>query len=360
MKSLQILTVFAAILIAQNFAYSQLDVWNSPDSCEWFFSQPMTQLPPLSSDMPLDIMVSWIVIDSLCRTAADDVLWQRMMTTTQDSMKLGLKYLYKLMEYDPLLLKQYRLDLDYNQVHWKTTPNSLLLFVMGAYQQRFGRVSDVIKLLMDAGYALHVRVDNITSRESWDHSHIPPGWADRFCADLYVLDNIKGKKLYPKCNELPGIRRKQSSEFERMDEQNCKRIYWGRPQRCYCIYDDSVFYEKYGPDYMKVSEEYIVFADIRPLNSNRRPVYGWKSDAIIFNYFTGSSFVSGTPRNYADSTSYGPLEPANPKFGAVPLIFPIVNGMVQDPENFFGYGIEVPVAVFKQNLRATINNFLGL
>lgn len=345
MNLMKLIVVFC-LSISGDVATAQVEVWRSQDSCDWFFSRPSLRIPNLSSDMSLETMISWIVVDSLCRIASDEILWERLQTVPINSFRVGLKYLYKLMDFDPLLFIQYQFDCMNAGLHLKNTPNSLLFAWVRAYQQRFGNVNDVVKLMLASSYILHVQVVGKSSRMTTDYSRIPPILADVYCADLFVIDNMKGKRLYPRCEYLsePPTTVKEKSGNRTTD--NCKSIYWGRPHHeSDANIEDSLFYQKYGPDFMSVGSEYIVFIGLHPRNSNRRPVNGWKSDAIVFN-FTSSSGNS-------------PLEAMNTKFGSTPLVFPVVGGLVIDADNFFGYGTTVPVMAFKQKLNDLISNFIG-
>ena len=73
--------------------------------------------PVLRTDMPLDIMISYILADSLLRFGDSDQVkdfLQRVekgkVTSDNDTLRYAYKYLHKIMDYDPMLFSNFFLN----------------------------------------------------------------------------------------------------------------------------------------------------------------------------------------------------------------------------------------------------------
>ncbi len=67
--------------------------------------------PPLQSSMPLDVMLGYIYFDSIVRSV--DLLHGQfdsaaVFATNSDTLRNGLKYLYKMSDWDPITLFEYK------------------------------------------------------------------------------------------------------------------------------------------------------------------------------------------------------------------------------------------------------------
>ena len=83
-------------------------------------------IPPLSTDMPLDILIGYIYLDSLLRftTLKQTELLIKSWTTLNDTLTYTIQYLYKLVDYDPMIFTQYSYEVA--RYHKRETGSSRL------------------------------------------------------------------------------------------------------------------------------------------------------------------------------------------------------------------------------------------
>ncbi|MCO5252652.1 MAG: hypothetical protein M9949_14685 [Candidatus Kapabacteria bacterium] len=67
--------------------------------------------PPISTDMPLDVFIGYLAMDSLSKSISikdfNDFLWQQ---TYNDTIKTMMRYFYKVIEYDPTIFLNFEMD----------------------------------------------------------------------------------------------------------------------------------------------------------------------------------------------------------------------------------------------------------
>lgn len=312
-----ILFLFA---LNQDTTKAQVHFVPNPDTCSIFNTVASHQFPPLSSDMPFETLVSWVILDSLCRHANYGDFLDWASTTTQDTLRQALKYFYRLQDYDPLLLDQYSME-----VHEKFLPPETLYFgLREIYENRFGLLSLGLRYLLQSDYVIHGRVVSQTSWIEYFRSTRTSG--EIFCTDIEVLDIIKGQRLYPTCSSLPDLKGKHSAS----DPGNCIRVVWSRSRAQDLQFaQDTLEYNEWGPSHMSINNEYFLLLD-HILQATNGDSLSWNIKPTIYGQNTGRYWR-----------------------------LPITNGLVHDEKNRFGFGYYTPTNEFKSNIRSLINSFLG-
>ncbi len=180
----------------------------------------LTSLPPLQTNMPLDVLVAYIGADSIARTATPRQMNGIVdsMFSLNDTLKQFGKYLYQVVDWNPVLFMQYQLETQYRR---KGIPNDTLHFVdengnptdtaagalpdlyrigltfaIPAMRSKYvkyapsGMTKEAARALLVADYVLRVRVDSVDSCRNYQ---TPESTALRFSAYATVLDTLKGK-----------------------------------------------------------------------------------------------------------------------------------------------------------------------
>jgi hypothetical protein len=88
-------------------------------------------IPPLNTSMPLDVLISYIYLDSLLRSPASDSILNviESQSTLNDTLKYAAKFLFTLNDYNPIILKQYA-----NEVGFQTGSDSGLTMTINNQQ----------------------------------------------------------------------------------------------------------------------------------------------------------------------------------------------------------------------------------
>ena len=114
------------VLNAQIRSRTYVDSMQAEHNGYWYFPQydqyevsypKLLGIPPLSPSMPPDIMLAYIYLDSLMRNIDTHTLyadylkrWNKELTKN-DTIIQAIKYLYKLVDYDPVRFAQYGVNL---------------------------------------------------------------------------------------------------------------------------------------------------------------------------------------------------------------------------------------------------------
>lgn len=180
----------------------------------------LTSLPPLHTNMPLDVLVAYIGADSIARTIAPLQMQSMIdsMSTLNDTLKQFGRYLYKSVDWNPVMFMQYQLETQYRR---KGISNDTLHFVdengnptdtaagappdlyrisltsaiptlLGRYA-RFapsGMSKEAARALLGSMYILRVRVDSVDSCRDYLS---PEPSAQSFAVYATVLDTLKGR-----------------------------------------------------------------------------------------------------------------------------------------------------------------------
>ncbi len=84
-------------------------------------------IPPLNTSMPLDVLISYIYLDSLLRSPLASTLEQRLesWTTLNDTLTYAAKCMCTLIDYNPIIFNQYT-----NEVGLQTGSDSGLIITI--------------------------------------------------------------------------------------------------------------------------------------------------------------------------------------------------------------------------------------
>lgn len=165
-----------------------------------------SSLPPLSTDMPYDVMLGYIYLDSLLKnTTYEEVYkscWNRWINEESkemnDTLKYAFQYLYKLMDYDPIRFVQFHDNMDMK--YYTMSPMSIsgqLSRVLNSKTPNL-RKKTSFGLIHKSQHILHVKVIDVY--------RIPYRWymSDTIDYNKYlynisavVIDTIKGQTFKP-------------------------------------------------------------------------------------------------------------------------------------------------------------------
>lgn len=291
-------------------------------NCGVLLSQPYAPAYPLSRfGMPPDVIAGYNWYDSVVKnyTTLQVEKGLRYRPTLSDTVKRGLRYLYAIKDYNPLLFLQYQ---DADTVRF----TGLKAQPFGVWMEMLHHLRSItsddttgmhLRTLIHASYVLQVKVHSVT----YATDTLSEGAPNVVVVKAIVLDTIKGK-VFPACT-IPMESRKgrdpvpQSGEpcitFEYRREWFRHDSYQTRPMS-----PDSVL----GSNWMKVDSQYVVFLNILPV--------GRDSNNVI--------------------ATISPV-----KRGNSAGMYRIEGGNVKDSNNDFGWGGSVPVATFISRIQGKIN-----
>ncbi len=278
---------------------------------------PLTTMPEYHTDMPLDCMAAYIVLDSVARTFTHydaDMIGNYPRMTTLDTFRVLARYYYALHDYDPVLVKRYfassrRSILDGNS-GYGTYP---VLLHTGMVRTLIGdgRLGPRYTVLLAAAYVVRARVMEVRSGTDSAYGARLTQWSNVACE---VLDTIKGMHL-PNWCDVGGAEDAPDGQTPPPAPPHC--IIYGHPDwwTGRMAYPDG----KSRIEVPQPGDELYLFLQVGR---------GCNGECIMF-----------TPHNTHD-TNGG--------------VFPIVDGMVLDKGNFWGLGTLAPEAEFRATLQEHI------
>ena len=298
---------------------------------------PISVIPTFHSDMSLDCLLGYIYFDSLCRGVTSHQIDSMVaLIDSWDTMRVFMRFMYKMQEYDADLYKQYLGDAVALDSNYKVAPATVEMKLINRLRNLLGQKNKLI-YLSAAPVVVHILVEDTTL--SYDSLCRVPVWPQpRMCVSAYVIDTIKGMHLRPgDCGQY------------RSNKGNIPQAYDGCINIAYSpvglkphsrgdvilIPDDSagnpapyVCDSCYGETALVPGHEYIVFLQDSYLD------------------FNGTScFFEFTP--YATYNGEGG-------------VFPIdIHGNVLVDDNYFGYGTSVPLNTFKLDLLTDIQSIVS-
>ena len=304
--------------------------------------------PPLLSNMPYDIMVSYIIVDSILKysdsvVAVTNSFFKRFennqISFDNDTLNYALKYMYRLADYDPLI---YFYNFCLGSANKKVSPRSLHWDLM-EYVRRKIPNGGRIRRVLDSPWILHIYVEETNM---WCLDSTYKNLKDFTTVKARILDTIKGKKL-PNLNTMFFAEELTSKENDDTSKPSIEintmpnnvnlvfeycnqwsRNYYGDDETIWHVDDNGniiccLLQDEDGSAWVKPNREYIVLL---------APIYECTHNG---NFYYALWPTGGT---------YG--------YG----MFKIENGIVLDKKNDWGWGNEVPVETFKQNLKTLIND----
>ncbi len=285
--------------------------------------------------MPEDVRIGYIILDSVRR----DIPEKEFLTFLgrqydNDTLRYIMKYLYKMVDYNPVL---FALTSYYTYTRTSVLISTIMYhienFVLHYSPKRY-----LDKLLIRAEIIAHVLVED--TLRLIDNGAVHPIVS---IVTSSIQDTIKGKVLpKPKIIDLnpPSTKTNDSelADFPSNYLQFSYRPEWGRVPQKDVIADDigvtiadddgKVIYppkmmDSTGSGWVKKGKEYIVFLKFQSV-----------CDDSNYSYFSLSPFLM---------------------YSATCNVYPIENGSVIDPVNELGFGESVEVNLFKNLLKQRIN-----
>lgn len=149
-------------------------------------------IPPLAPSMPLDIMFSYVAMDSLARFGSPKEIaglirsWKSM----NDTLRYAGKWLYKVMDYNPIIFQQYQDEVIFHYKHpFKADLRDACNRVVDKYAPLVQKAErNAVYTLLESDYILRVRVVAV---DSMKHKSARGMWRYRVTAQ--VLDTLKGR-----------------------------------------------------------------------------------------------------------------------------------------------------------------------
>lgn len=205
--ALLMVAIIPALACAQNESgrraiskqgFQQFGHWYDSTTAMYQIPFPILRsLPPFNSGMPLDVLLSYIIADSIARFDHGHQTEQviRGWRTMNDTLRNALRYLYIMTDYNPIILTQYLGEVGSSGCVSLVVPQ-----LRHALRRCAPNTSEAKALYgaIYAGYALRIRVlavDSMTLKPE-------PGPATHtmYRAMVEVLDTLKGR-VFPSCEQ---------------------------------------------------------------------------------------------------------------------------------------------------------------
>ena len=316
--------------------YESLPNWNSKNWRGFYYWLDMADYPNLlQSNMPLDIMIGYIVADSAARVAPfsgelPNVL--RQLNPLSDTGQYVLKYWYLMNEYDPLRFLSLRSSRKY------PTANTTTL-VLHSAMRNWMSVNPLFAYV-SSDYILHVHVNNTVHIDTANTDN--PDGSSATIAYCKILDTLKGRK-FPSLSNAIFYNGERPTAGDGEDDGVIGNTYAEAlfpsitPDIVFSYrdlwqngYGGPTLYNPRDGHWVKPNREYIVFLELRVV------------DAV------GSWDPIGSPHKI-----YYSLWPFPHRLSY--SMYPVEDGYVLDKYDALGFGKKVPVEEFKQNIRNKIN-----
>jgi len=315
--------------------------------------------PVLFPSMPYDVMFSYLLIDSILRHSEDvpDVIYSflnrfedNQISYDNDTLNYVLKYLYKMMDYDPLLFWDYMLKgKEYDRITNTFFVYDRLSQLLYNDNKMSGRVpnGEQKRRIMRSFYILHIYVDTTTLFKRTK----PNDWIKDFTiVYAQVLDTIKGRIL-PNINT--GF---VASNNEQLNSQNNDFNTSVLPGTNISIPDNvNLIFDYCNQKNLNGDNELIFIAVDRETGEQKRVGAMYDKDGNPWVKPKKEYIVILAP-NYECTDDYKYYFGLNPVGGSYSRgMYPIEDGNVIDGGNVWGFGNVVPLEEFKQKFNALLN-----
>lgn len=321
----RILQVLMLVLVSLSVGVCQFHHQPYTGLLEYQFPH-LTSYPPVILGMPTDVSLAYFYCDFEARTKS--LKWDDSITknaTYSDSLRQAAKYIYELVDYDPVLYYQ-----------WCTTsPSAHYYRAAGPGIYPIKLCQRMLQVYPDTGraatictadYIADVIVDHTV--EGIDTTAILAQHGVK--VSCVVLDTIKGKHL-PDC-----ISDYIYSNKNKINRGNHTTTVGG------CLQFE------YALEWTRVNPVFKLAGQVDSNLGNYSTGVRWvqpDSEYIVFLQFV----MTGTDSNYTYTACY-PYPGCTKVFG----MYPVKSGKVYDPYNDFGFGVGLTVAQFKAALRQKI------
>lgn len=299
------------------------------------FSVP-TITPPLNSSMPFDVLIGYIIGDSIARNlniAQRDSLFRNL--TYSDTLKYALKYLYKMVDYDPISFFQWG---SYRPIPtmYPSAPGVLHHALLERTRKIYPDKQRTA-MLSTADVIAHIKVNSTQHKIDTTAVHAKNAVA----VTATVIEPIKGQRI-PNCwvdSRAKGEKERSlasvliSTEGDKPAVPGAclqfeYRLEWPRLNKSMLRTNlDSTLVDANGKQWVQPDMEYIVFLRFAGL---------------------------GRTANY----NYAVLIPVA-WFGTTCSIYPIIDGKVYDHYDDFGFGSGLTPEQFKSALGNKIHSIIN-
>lgn len=298
MKRMLFLSVF---IVMNTFLVSVIKTQSPPCYPEGqgiYYEIPLNQnTPPYSTDMPLDVLIGYVAMDSLTKNVDIEDFNEFMMHQQyNDTLRTMMRYLYQMIEYNP---EKYL-----NYIH-NGHPNK---FSPGDYDQLFYQflIMDSPQPILEASLLASFTIAKITIIDIHNYIDTTAKWAKTNCTVTAKLDSIfKGHSML-NCSNPPPI--------EEPINQKCIKFEIAKEW-----FQDTTLYNSILP-----GESFFVFFENR--------------------------FVCTT-----ETSSYFTIFPLRFVGSLNNSIYPIINNELIDTNNELGFGTNVELSIFYNGIQNKIN-----
>ncbi len=298
-------------------------------------SAKLPNIPYLTTDTPYEVMLSYIILDSVCKSASfKDVEEFLNGLDYGDTLKKIMNYLYRTVDFDAFryLYTQYSRGNTNNSSIYYMHPRDILNEILYTVSKKTPNYF-LDLMLLRADFILHIRIKDTIVRKT-PSSDIYP---DLSIVTYEILDTIKGKRI-PTCKD---ISIQKPSDYKVLKSDNGPNTY-------YC----SQFDFRLNKDYFR-NEGTSDVIDIE--ESNQIDFAKWDFVKIDGEYLV---FLNLHPLCSDDYIDYSGLTLTISPLKNCPM-FPIVNGILKDKGNDFGLGENVNINVIKNFLRNRIQEIIN-
>lgn len=158
----------------------------------------LSNIPPLHTDMSLDCLVGYIIMDSLSKSANIETVVNRPLTTSVDSLRVATRYMYSVADYSPQLLRKY-ITSTRDSIpggRYMSFPANSYYGIQHAVQKRLNEFGKDYGMLLISHYVLKVRIDSVIRGYDTTYPMEPIHWTNVSCS---VLNKLKGIYLPNNC-----------------------------------------------------------------------------------------------------------------------------------------------------------------
>ncbi len=310
------LMIIVLLFVTFRSSISQITSYNSDQMHQSAIAvSGLSNIPPLFTDMPLDCMIGYIIMDSLSRTASIEEVMAKPLTISLDSLRVSSRYMYAVTDYSPNLMRRYMTTTRDSIPGGRYTsfPANSYYGLQWALEKRLEEFGMNYAMLLMTHYILRVRIDTVvTGIDTTYPNRIP--WVNVSCT---VQEKIKGQILPNNCRY--DADRSESHTFS--IKANC--LNFGYPMNWMTGIGFNNERNINTGTYIRTvqqGEEYYIFLEQLSL---------WK----FYDYLTPTH-----------------------QFEATGGLFQIKNGRIEDPANFWGLGINPSEQDFLNKLNELIGN----
>ena len=304
---------------------------------------PISAIPTLHSDMPLDCILGYIYFDSLCRSFSSwdqsDAMLDSLVPhiTSWDTMRSFMRFMYRMQEYDADLYVEFIQSARYLDTSYRLMPGAFELRFIEQMRSVLGYYNKLAYLTI-APVILHIKVIDTTA--SYDSLCPVPVWPlPRKCVSAIVLDTIKGIHL----------RSGTTIAFKQVIKRDkpLSMLSWIN-----IAYTPTSAKPSAGGD-VSIGQPFDS-TGLAPFQCDS--CFGW--NALIpgneYIVFLDDGFL-----DYNGTNSFYEYVPYN-GFNSEGGIFPVdSSGNVLSSDNYFGYGPLVPLSTFETDLQADIQSIVS-